>query len=152
MQIHDIRPKVKFKSKKRLGRGGNRGKTSGRGTKGQKARAGHRIRPEFRDFIKKIPKRRGFGKNRTQSLGLPPSFFEISLSMLNAFSDGDTVSPKTLREKGFTSRSIRIPEVKILGNGEINKKLIIMDCRVSASARSKIEKAGGTIKDLWIIF
>src|SRR3989344_8154668 len=106
MQIHDIRPKVKFKSKKRLGRGGNRGKTSGRGTKGQKARSGHKIRPEIRDLIKKIPKRRGYGKNRAQSLGFVVPRYTVSLSKIQAgFSGGAVVSPESLYRQGLTPRS-----------------------------------------------
>lgn len=146
MQIHEIKSKFPKKTKKRLGRGGNRGKTSGRGTKGQKARSGHRIRPEFRDFIKKIPKRRGFGKNRSQALPQPEHLIEISLTDLGKFAPGETVSPQTLKEKGFISRSVKSSFIKILGNGEINKKLTIMNCRVSNSARAKIEKAGGEVK------
>jgi large subunit ribosomal protein L15 len=68
MQIHDIKPDNKIKSKKRIGRGGKKGTYSGKGVKGQKSRAGAKIRPEIRDFIKKIPKLRGYkfsGKKKT---------------------------------------------------------------------------------------
>ena len=71
MQLHQLQPKHSKKRKKIVGRGGKRGKTSGRGHKGQKARAGHRIRPEERDAIKKIPKKRGHGKNRARITFLP---------------------------------------------------------------------------------
>ena len=67
----------------RVGRGGRRGKTSGRGTKGQNARAGNKKRPELRDIIKKIPKRRGYGKNRASAInGTIPDAFALSLSRL----------------------------------------------------------------------
>src|SRR4030043_96678 len=60
MQLHQVKPTHRQKNKKRGGRGGKRGTYSGKGIKGQKSRAGHKIRPEIRDFIKKIPKRRGY--------------------------------------------------------------------------------------------
>lgn len=68
MQFHTLKPKTKRKKAKQVGRGGTRGKTSGRGTKGQNARAGHKKRPELRDFIKRFPKLRGRGKNSNKSI------------------------------------------------------------------------------------
>jgi len=131
-----------------VGRGGRRGKTSGRGTKGQNARAGHRKRPELRDLIKKIPKLRGHGKNRARTVNderivsLP-----VSLSKIEKFYvAGETVSPATLVEKGIlTARGSKRPDVVILGTGEITKKVTVVMCRVSASAKSAIEKAGGSV-------
>lgn len=67
MQWHSIKPKTKRKRSARVGRGGKRGKTAGRGTKGQNARAGRKKRPELRDFIKRFPKLRGRGKNSLKS-------------------------------------------------------------------------------------
>lgn len=67
MQFHTLQSKTKRKTSKQVGRGGTRGKTSGRGTKGQNARAGHKNRPELRDVIKRIPKLRGRGKNFLKS-------------------------------------------------------------------------------------
>ncbi len=128
-----------------VGRGGKRGKTSGRGTKGQKARAGHKIRPEIRDMIKRLPKLRGRGKSTFKSFAEKP--LAINLSSLSAFASGDKVTPSTLIEKGvISSYKGRVPAVKILGNGEISAKLTFVDCTVSASAKEKIEKAGGSIK------
>jgi len=133
----------------RVGRGGTRGKTSGKGHKGQKARAGGTPRPELRDIIKKIPKLRGYGKNRARTfnpnkvIALP-----VSLSkMESAFGAGEVVSPKTLSEKGLVSaRGGKLPQIKILANGEIKTKVSVEGCAVSKSAREAIEKAGGTIK------
>jgi large subunit ribosomal protein L15 len=68
MQFHTLKPKTERKKPKQVGRGGTRGKTSGRGTKGQNARAGHKKRPELRDFIKRFPKLRGRGKNSNKSI------------------------------------------------------------------------------------
>jgi large subunit ribosomal protein L15 len=67
MQLHNLQPKTKRKTSKQVGRGGTRGKTAGRGTKGQNARAGRKKRPELRDFIKRFPKLRGRGKNSFKS-------------------------------------------------------------------------------------
>ena len=68
MQFHNLQSKTKRKRSRQVGRGGTRGKTAGRGTKGQNARAGHKKRPELRDFIKRIPKLRGRGKSSLKSL------------------------------------------------------------------------------------
>jgi large subunit ribosomal protein L15 len=149
MQLHQLKRKTKIKSKKRVGRGGLRGKTSGRGHKGQKARAGHRIRPEIRDMIKRIPKLRGHGVNRSRTVNssvVKP--IPVNLSILNeVFSDGDKISPKEFVAKGLVSKKKgKFPIVKILGTGEISKKLEVSKCAVSKSAKEKIEKAGGIIK------
>jgi large subunit ribosomal protein L15 len=68
MQLHTLKPKTSRKKAKQVGRGGTRGKTAGRGTKGQNARAGRKKRPELRDFIKRIPKLRGRGVNSLKSI------------------------------------------------------------------------------------
>lgn len=131
----------------RIGRGGKRGKTSGRGTKGQNARAGHRKRPEIRDFIKKLPKRRGYGKNRADGVvGSRVLPTVISLTRIDAaFAAGDAVNPKTLAEKKIISTvGGRLPKVKILG-GEITKKITLTQCTISQSAKSAIEAKGGTV-------
>ncbi len=141
MQIHDIKPLHKRKKTKRVGRGATRGTYSGRGIKGQKARAGRKMRPEMRDIIKKIHKKRGY---RFASIEEKPVI--VSLRELQAFGDGDTISPKTLVERKIVSRSEGVlPRIKILGDGDISKKLHILGCAVSASAKAKIEKAGGKI-------
>jgi large subunit ribosomal protein L15 len=144
MQIHQVKSKTRLKSKKRVGRGGKRGLTSGRGTKGQKARAGHRIRPEIRDAIKKLPKRRGFkfsGTNKEKPV-------TVNLSDINdKFKESETVSPKTLSQKNLISiKRGKIPSVKILGGGNIKKKLVFQDCIMSSSVVEKITDIGGIIK------
>ena len=148
MQLHELKPTSVRKESKRIGRGGKRGKTSGRGGKGQTARTGNSTRPEMRDFIKKIPKLRGFGKNRARTVNSERErAFPVNLARLEvAFAAGDIVSPKTLVLKGVVERvSKRAPLVKILATGEITKKLIIEGCQVSKAAQEKIEKAGGTV-------
>jgi large subunit ribosomal protein L15 len=130
-----------------VGRGGKRGKTSGRGTKGQNARSGHRKRPELRDIIKKLPKKRGYGKNRAKSSFVKPQAAVVNLSVLEkVFAAGSTISPVSLLEKGIL-KSTRLPKagVKILGTGEVTKVLHISACEVSASAKTKIEAAGGSV-------
>ncbi len=135
------------RAKASVGRGGKRGKTSGRGTKGQNARAGHKKRPEIRDFIKKLPKRRGYGKNRARTVfTMRPRPVEVTLRALDkAFASGDSVNPKTLTEKRVIRANGALPEVKILATGDIGKKLIVSGCRISAGAKTMIEKAGGSV-------
>ncbi len=131
--------------KMRVGRGGRRGKTAGRGTKGQNARAGRKKRPELRDIIKKLPKRRGYGKNRGRTVDdSRPESVAISLDRLEAlFESGVEVTSKMLAEKGVIARTM--PPVKIVGTGTISKKIALKGIAVSASARVSIEKAGGTV-------
>ncbi len=131
MQLHEIKPKHKPKPKKRLGRGGKRGTYSGRGIKGQKARAGAKIRPEIRDFIKKIPKKRGY---RFKAIKSKPEVVNLR-ELERYFQEGEIVSPETLLEKGLVGRiKGRIPEVKILGTGELKKKFKIENCKMSKGA------------------
>lgn len=144
MQRHNLERQHKNKKSQQIGRGGTRGKTSGRGTKGQNARAGHKKRPELRDFIKRIPKLRGRGKNLNTSIVTKPIVISLSL-ISNNFSTTDTVNPQTLREKGLiTTAKGFLPKIKILG-GTIDKKLTISGLAVSASVKSAVEKTGGTI-------
>ena len=148
MQLHDLQRNTPNRKKKRVGRGGKRGKTSGRGHKGQKARAGHSIRPEERDMIKKLPKLRGHGVNRARTVHdsrVSPAVVNLA-AVEAAFNDGDTVSPETLKEKGLIrARSKKLPPVKVLGNGDVKKKLSFTDMLYSESAKEKITKTGGSI-------
>lgn len=135
---------------RRVGRGqsSTRGKTSGRGGKGQTARAGNKRRPELRDMIKKLPKRRGYGKNRARTVNAGRArAFAVPLDVLEmAFESGAIVTPKVLAALNLIPKNSGRPSlVKILGDGELSKKLTIQDCAVSISARTAIEKAGGTI-------
>lgn len=143
MQLHQIKPIIKKKSRKRIGRGGKRGTYSGRGQKGQKSRSGHRIRPELRDTIKKLPKKRGY---RFHSIKEKPAIVNLNI-LEKKFKDGDKVSPETLLEKGIISaRKGMTPAVKLLSSGMLTKKLLVSQCQISKPAREKIEKAGGEIK------
>lgn len=148
MQIHELKPNTAKKAGKRIGRGGKRGKTSGKGHKGQKARSGNSMRPEMREIIKKLPKLRGHGVNRAEAVNaervLP---VVVNVGELEAvFENGADVSPKTLLASGLiAARGKRAPLVKVLGAGELKKKLNFSNCQVSASAKDKIEKAGGKV-------
>lgn len=148
MQLHELKPTSSRKTKKRIGRGGKRGKTSGRGHKGQKARAGNSTRPEMREIIKKLPKLRGHGINRAKTVNadkMPVTV--INVAKLEAMLDaGAAVNPKALvAAKVVASVRKKAPVVKILGNGEVSKKFTVTDCQVSKSAKEKIEKAGGSV-------
>jgi len=136
MQLHQVKPIHSSKRKKRVGRGGKRGTYSGRGIKGQRARAGHKIRPEIRDFIKKIPKKRGY---RFKSFRPKPEIVNLR-DLEKYFQEGEVVSPQTLLEKGLIGRiKGRVPEVKILGSGELKKKLIIENCQMSKSVKKVLK-------------
>ena len=145
MQIHQLKRKTGNKKRMTVARGGKRGKTAGRGTKGQKSRSGHKIRPEIRDIIKRIPKLRGRGKNSNISIYTKPVALNLG-DLDTKFASGETITRATLLAKGVISnRNGELPEVKILGGGDVSKKLIIKGIKVSASVKEKIEKAGGTI-------
>lgn len=150
MQLHTLSSASKRITSARVGRGGKRGKTSGRGGKGQTARAGHKIRPEVRDFIKKLPKRRGHGKNRARTVRTNRiASAVVNLAALEAaFAPGETVSPATLVAKNLVRRAKgRTPVVKILGLGDLAKALTVTHCELSEVAKAAILKAGGTIHD-----
>jgi large subunit ribosomal protein L15 len=137
---------VKYKKRKRLGRGtgSGLGKTSGRGHKGQRSRAGHSQSPIFQGgampMIRRIAKR-GFNNKFALSVG------EVNVSDLEArFDAGEEVTPETLAAKDLAN--YRYDILKVLGNGEISKKLTVTAHRFSKSAREKIEKAGGTVVEI----
>ena len=148
MQLNELQQKTKRITKKRIGRGGLRGKTSGRGHKGQKSRAGHSIRPEMRDIISKLPKLRGHGRNRARTVNsskVKPIAVNIS-TLEELFSEGETITPLILLEKKIVSRvGGKTPKVKILGLGSLSKKISIKGCSLSKSALEAIKNAGGEI-------
>lgn len=142
MQIHSLKRRHRLKKSRQVGRGGKRGKTSGRGTKGQNARAGHKKRPGLRDIIKTLPKLRGRGKNSFKSFRPPPQ--TVTLSQIESvFSSGEVVSRATLIAKKFISASFA-GKVKILG-GTLTKRITVLGCAVTAGARERIEKLGGAV-------
>lgn len=142
MQTHELQRKNPNKTKKIVGRGGLRGKTSGRGHKGQKQHGGT-PRPMVRDIIKKLPKLRGYKFNSIKSKPVPVNVAQLEA----AFDAGDTVNPETLLEKGvLKGKKSILADIKILGNGELTKKLTVAQCSVSKAAHDKITQAGGTVE------
>ncbi len=142
MDLHSLQTAEGSKHRKiRVGRGraSGKGKTAGRGHKGQMSRAGATHKPLFEGgqmpFYRKLPKR-GF-TNFTRKNILP-----VNLDALNAFEDGTEVTIELLKESGLVNG--RFDGVKILGNGSVEKKLTIKVTGFSASAKEKIEAAGGT--------
>lgn len=142
MQLHQLQPKHKNRKSPRVGRGGSRGTFSGRGTKGQKARSGRRIRPAERDIIMKFPKKRGHNTYRYE---YPP--VTISLARVAAaFTEGGAVNPKTLRARGVISGPTqRKAHIKIVGTASVKNKLSITDIALSKTAAAAITAAGGNI-------
>lgn len=143
MQIHELKREHPLKKSKVVGRGGKRGTTAGRGTKGQRARAGHKIRPALRDVIKRIPKRRGYrfaGVSR-------PERATVNLGLLEkCFASGGLINPAALFEKKLVRRQSKsLSAVKILAGGRLTKPFRISGCEVSAAARHQVEAAGGQV-------
>jgi large subunit ribosomal protein L15 len=143
MRLHDLKPRPGAKHRrKRLGQGesSGHGKTSGRGGKGQTARSGSSIRIGFEGgqmpLIRRIPKR-GFNNARHATRYVP-----VNLDALNQFEDGARVDEAALRSAGLANGPSS--GVKILGDGELTRKLTVSAHAFSASARSKIEAKGGS--------
>jgi large subunit ribosomal protein L15 len=135
------------RASKRVGRGNGsgHGTYSGRGCKGQKARAGNnKTRPGFEGgqlpLIKRLPRKRGFTNIfRTE-------YFTVNTGALNIFESGSEVTPETMLAAGII-KSLKNP-VKVLGDGEIDRPLTVRAHKFSASARARIEAAGGTVEEV----
>lgn len=143
MRLHTLKPRPGAKHRtKRLGQGesSGRGKTSGRGGKGQTARSGSSIRIGFEGgqmpLIRRIPKR-GFNNTRFAT-----RYNAVNVSDLNQFEDGARVDETALTSIGLANG--RSDGIKILGNGDLSKKLTVVASAFSASAKTKIEAKGGT--------
>ena len=141
MKLHELQPAIgSTTAPKRIGRGvgSQLGKTSGKGHKGAKARSGGGKRPGFEGgqmpLTRRIPKR-GF----TNIFG--KEYAIVNVSALNAFEDGAVVNAAALMEKGLIKKEL--DGVKILGGGELQKKLTVSVDKVTDSAKEKIEAAGG---------
>jgi len=144
MKLNEVHQGIrKHKKRRRIGRGtgSGLGKTSGRGHKGQKSRAGWSSHPTFQGgmmpLVRRVPKR-GFN-NRFALTVLAVNVGDLE----KAFDAGDEVTPETLREKSLAKRGYDI--LKILGDGELTKKLKVSAHRFSKTAQEKIEKAGGEV-------
>lgn len=142
MQIHELKLK-KRKPKKTIGRGGKRGTYSGKGNKGQKARSGGNVDPLFEggrsSLVERLKKLRGFKSTSKKKVNINLNDLESS------YADGETVNLESLMKSGLLGKIESKAGVKILGDGTLSKKLSIDGkILVSASAKSAIEKAGGS--------
>ncbi|MBP6883661.1 MAG: uL15 family ribosomal protein [Candidatus Pacebacteria bacterium] len=145
MQIHNLKREHKNKKDRLVGRGGKHAKTSGRGGKGQTARAGNKRRPELRDIIKKLPKNRGYA---FKSFEIKPVGVSLD-KIVKFYPEGGVVTPASLYElKAIKKRKGWIPQVKILGGKEkFSIKIEVSGCLVSNSAKEAITKAGGKVEE-----
>ncbi|WP_294729927.1 50S ribosomal protein L15 [uncultured Faecalibaculum sp.] len=140
MKLHEMKSLAPRTARKRVGRGpgSGLGKTSGRGQKGQNARSGGGVRPGFEGgqtpLARRLPKRGFTNINRKE-------YAVVNVEDLNRFEDGTTVTPALLKETGLVRKELN--GVKILGNGELTKKLNVTAAKFSKSAVEAIEKAGG---------
>ena len=144
MKLHELSPvEGSKKNSKRIGRGhgSDWGKTAGKGHKGQKARSGGGVRPGFEGgqmpLQRRLPKR-GFNNIFAKELAV------VNIASLNAFENGDVVDAAALKAKGIVKKEL--DGIKILGNGKLEKKLTVKVAAVSASAKEKIETAGGAVE------
>lgn len=149
MKLHELRPaEGSRKRRKRVGRGiaAGQGKTAGRGTKGQRARSGGSLPPYFEGgqlpLVRKIPFARGVGFRDPWRVQFTP----VNVGRLNVFVEGSVVTPERLAEAGVIGRPGEL--VAILGRGELTRSITVKAHRFSASARAKIEAAGGTAEEL----
>ena len=132
--------------RKGRGAGSGNGKTAGRGHKGQNARSGGGVRPGFEGgqmpLYRRMPKR-GFNNKR-----FAPQYVEINVSDLEKFDNGAEVNAEILEDAGIISIGKVNDGIKILGNGELTKKLTVKAAKFTASAKEEIEKAGGTAEEV----
>lgn len=147
MQVHDVTAKgVPHRPRKRVGRGpgSGTGKTAGRGHKGQRSRSGESRRPGFEGgqmpLFRKVPKR-GFTNARFRK-----HYTVVNVERLNSFPDGAEVDLEQVLAAGLTRRSG--DRLKVLGNGDLQRRLVVRAHRFTASARAKIEAAGGSVEVL----
>ncbi|MDB4541335.1 50S ribosomal protein L15 [Akkermansiaceae bacterium] len=146
MNLHDLKPNPGAKHRrKRLGCGESSGlgKTSGRGHKGQKSRSGGGVRVGFEGG--QMPLHRRLPKRGFNNIQFRDNFVIVNVSQLDAnFEDGAEVNEASLREAGLIRG--QFDKIKVLGLGDISKKLTVKVDKLSASAKEKIEKAGGTVE------
>ena len=149
MKLHHITLKVRSRSKQRIGRGGKRGSYSGRGVKGQKSRAGRKLRPAQRDLILRLPKLRGFRNKIKKDKPIIFNLKDLSRAIkTNSKPDSPlTIHREFLVQSGIVSAEYT-GEIKILSHGDSTIPLIIEGIIVSKRTKEKIEKAGGSVGKL----
>ncbi|MFR4518792.1 MAG: 50S ribosomal protein L15 [Fusobacterium sp.] len=144
MELNELRPSVPRKARKRVGRGESSGlgKTAGKGSNGQKSRAGGGTKPGFEGgqmpIIRRTPKR-GFS-----NYPFKKEYAIINLDVLNRFEEGTVVTPELLLETGLVSKLL--DGLKVLGNGKLEKKISVEAHKVSKSAQKAIEEKGGSVE------
>ncbi len=151
LNLSSLKPAQSRKDRKRIGRGigSGKGRYSGRGIKGQKSRAGsHKMRAGFEGGQMPIYMRLGKQRGATSKDAMPIGPFRtstvpVNVGALERFDDGAEVTPEALVEKGLI-KNTKI-DVKLLGSGDLKKKLTVRVHAISATARTKVEKAGGTV-------
>ncbi len=147
MKLDNLRPQAGggTKKAKRVGRGtsSGHGKTSGRGHKGQKSRSGGGVRPGFEGgqmpLIRRMPKR-GFTNIFAKQYAI------VNVEDLNRFDENTIITPELLINEGVVKRSKAVDGIKVLGDGELNKKLTVKAHKFSKTAAEKIEAAGGKVE------
>ncbi len=146
MKLHHIKLKVRERSKQRIGRGGKRGSYSGRGVKGQKSRAGRKLRPAQRDLILRLPKLRGFRNKIKKDKPIIFNLKDLHLAVQANSKPGAplTINKEFLIQSGMVSSGY-IGEIKMLSQGDIGVPLTFEGISVSKRTREKIEKANGKI-------
>lgn len=143
MKLENLSPAYGSKqSRKRIGRGGKYSKTAGKGEKGQNARSGGGVRVGFEGG--QLPLFRRLGKRGFNNTRFATVYATVNVSDLNRFEDGTVVTPELLIETGLLKK--QLDGVKVLGNGELTKKLTVKATSFSKSAKTKIESVGGTIE------
>ncbi len=143
MKLENLSPAYgSTKSRKRIGRGGKYSKTAGKGEKGQNARSGGGVRVGFEGG--QLPLFRRLGKRGFNNTRFATVYATVNVSDLNRFEDGTVVTPELLIETGLVKK--QLDGVKVLGNGELTKKLTVKATSFSKSAKTKIESVGGTIE------
>ena len=145
MQLHQI-IKSEGRKSQRIGRGGKRGSFSGRGIKGQRSRAGRRIRPAERDLIMRIPKKRGFRNKPVSDRAFILNLEDLAAAKPSLAALDFVVSPETLCKIRLVPSGYR-GEVKILSRGEMDFSVKLQGLKVSKGAKAKIEKAGGKVAE-----
>ncbi len=143
MKLENLSPAYGSKqSRKRIGRGGKYSKTAGKGEKGQNARSGGGVRVGFEGG--QLPLFRRLGKRGFNNTRFATVYATVNVSDLNRFEDGTVVTPELLIETGLLKK--QLDGVKVLGNGELTKKLTVRATSFSKTAKTKIESVGGTIE------
>lgn len=143
MKLENLSPAYASKqSRKRIGRGGKYSKTAGKGEKGQNARSGGGVRVGFEGG--QLPLFRRLGKRGFNNTRFATVYATVNVSDLNRFEDGTVVTPELLIETGLLKK--QLDGVKVLGNGELTKKLTVKATSFSKTAKTKIESVGGTIE------